>query len=393
MSNKKASKLSELDYSVNYASFFVMSEIVTKNTYFKILYLLTLTIVLFISSSFEVIAAALLLQLVILLRSKVKIQSLFTPLKRLSILFTVIIISYSFFPPQEGMGVVFGIMMCVKIAILVLASFWLQSTEKPSNLVSALKKLYLPEMAALSISTSLALLSGSGKGNGKGGGKNKGKKKIKISFAEIREQKLDWVHTKITESFAKAAEYIEELNPTITEKQKHDLSIIVGIVLAIMSLKILQLLPGLPIAPGHKNLLIIPMLLLASSLTNNRWGGFITGTTAGVVSVMLGYGKYGFLEVAHFAAPGLLADLLLPLSITKKGKLLSLISLASIGAVIGAGRFAANFLVITLAGAPLSAFAIYTPMLFSQIIFGALSSLVAMAIVNNKSYLGEVKIK
>ena len=149
-----------------------------------------------------------------------------------------------------------------------------------------------------------------------------------------------------------------------------------------MGLKALQVLPGLPVAPGHKNLLIVPFFLLASALTHGRFGGLWTGLTTGLVSVMLGYGKYGILEVAHFAVPGLMADLLLPLTHRRGPRWLRLGEFAVVGALMGAGRFAANFLVIVLAGAPWTAFVIYLPMLGSQVAFGAISALVAVVVLD-----------
>ena len=59
--------------------------------------------------------------------------------------------------------------------------------------------------------------------------------------------------------------------------------------------------------------MIIPLLLLEAGLTKARFGGLGTGLTAGVVSVLSGFGQYGVLEIAHFAVPGFMADLLLPL--------------------------------------------------------------------------------
>jgi hypothetical protein len=97
--------------------------------------------------------------------------------------------------------------------------------------------------------------------------------------------------------------------------------------------------------------------------------------------MMMGYGKFGVLGIAHFAAPGLLADLLLPLVRLDTSRWLRLLQLAVIGSLLGLGRFAANFLVIILAGAPGVAFMLYFPMLVSQMVFGALSAFVSLVIL------------
>ena len=126
---------------------------------------------------------------------------------------------------------------------------------------------------------------------------------------------------------------------------------------------------------------MLPFLLLAAGLTTMRFGGLWTGLTAGAVSVMLGYGKFGVLEIAHLAAPGLVADLLLPLVRLDGPRWARLVQFALVGALLGVARFAANLLVILLAGAPGLAFAFYAPMLLSQIIFGALSALISLVVL------------
>jgi len=148
-----------------------------------------------------------------------------------------------------------------------------------------------------------------------------------------------------------------------------------------MGTKLIQVLPGLPIAPGHKNVLIVPLLLLAAGLTQMRFGGLWTGLTVGVVSVLSGYGQYGVLEISHFAVPGLMADVLLPLVRPHGRKWWRLAQFALIGAAMGAGRFAANFLVILLAGAPEIAFVLYLPMFVSQVSFGAISAFVSLGLL------------
>ena len=97
----------------------------------------------------------------------------------------------------------------------------------------------------------------------------------------------------------RAERFVTRANPDMEREQTKDIAIIVGMATAIMGTKLLQVLPGIPFAPGHKNVVIIPFLLLASRLTYKRFGGLWTGLTAGVVSVFLGYGQYGVLEMRN----------------------------------------------------------------------------------------------
>ena len=116
-------------------------------------------------------------------------------------------------------------------------------------------------------------------------------------------------------------------------------------------------------------------------MTYMRWGGSTAGLAVGIVSFMLGYGKYGILEIAHFVVPGVLADILMPLA-HARSRGMQIVQYAAIGAVLGFGRFAANLLVIVLAGAPQIAFVLFLPALISQVSFGALSCFVSLVIVN-----------
>ena len=77
-----------------------------------------------------------------------------------------------------------------------------------------------------------------------------------------------------------------------------------------------------------------------------------------------------------------MADLLLPVVRPSHPKWLRFIEFGLIGGLLGIGRFAANVLVILLAGAPGMAFVLYLPMLASQVFFGAVSAFVSMAVLD-----------
>jgi hypothetical protein len=206
--------------------------------------------------------------------------------------------------------------------------------------------------------------------------------KMSLGFQQIRQGRMSFVTEMVEGALNRAEAFVHNENPDMDRVQARDIAIVIGIAVAIMGTKVIQVLPGLPIAPGHKNVLIIPFLLLAAGLTQMRFGGLWTGLTAGVVSVLSGYGQYGVLEIAHFAVPGLMADVLLPLVRSQTPKWWRIVQFALIGGVMGAGRFAANFLMILLAGAPQMAFVLYLPMFVSQVCFGALSAFVSLGLLD-----------
>jgi Cobalt transport protein len=331
-------------------------------------------------------------------------------IKRLGVFFLVIGISYAFFSTGDVQldrwtdlkvgpwtievnvaGVSAAVMMCLRVLVLVMASVWVQQTGSPGDLVRAFERFGVPRFIAASIDGTIQLASGGGggTGGGRGGGRGQGREgrdgqsKVALGFEQVRHGNLTFITDMVERGLDRAERLVARANPDLEAGQAKDIAIIVGMATAIMGTKLLQVLPGIPIAPGHKNVVIIPFLLLASRLTRARFGGLWTGLTAGVVSVLSGYGQYGILEIAQFAVPGLMADVLVPFVRPSHPKWLKFIEFGLVGGLLGIGRFTANVLVILLAGAPGAAFVLYLPMLASQIFFGAISAFVSMVVLDS----------
>lgn len=357
--------------------------------------------------------------------------------RRLLFFFLLILLSYAFLPLSGGADIWWGAdmggwaprvnlagievaaLMCLRVWTLVMASAWVQQTASAEGFVGALRDLRVPEFLAITIVVTLSLVAGQGGGGAKGGGRGKGGGKNRAgpeageqADEEAGEQadeqgggrlagigrilarigKGDWsfLSDSVTSGLERAQRGIAAQHPGMAEQRTAELALIAGVALAILSLKMMRVMPGLPLAPGHKNLVMIPLFLLAAHWSTLRLGGLWTGITVGVVSFLLGFGKYGILEVAQFAVPGLMADLLSPLlkARSRGGRLAQFVL---VGLLLGLGRFAANILVIVLAGAPQAAFVIFLPMLFSQMAFGGLSGLVSLAIIQPGGGPGETK--
>ncbi|MCC1495343.1 energy-coupling factor transporter transmembrane component T [Alcanivorax sp. 1008] len=378
-----------------------------RSTLAKVYYLLGLAISLFLIAEPLLLAGLFLLQLSMWFRFKLPVSGVVHIARKLRLFFLIIFITYmltgtgedtdhwlevpvSWLPDLSLSGATLALLMCLRVMTLVLASTWLQQTSPPRALVVGLRHLRIPESVALTVDATLALLGGQdrgGQGHGKGGGKGRGKGDGEgrgdggISWADIRAGRLAAVDELLQGKFRQSRRWLAERYPELPRERLHDLTVVLGVSLTVMGLKVLQILPGVPIASGHKNMLIVPLLLFAANATYMRFGALAAGTTTGIVSFLMGYGKFGILEIAHFAVPGLLADMLMPIAraTSRGGKLLQF---ALIGAAIGAGRFAANLLVIVLAGAPQLAFVLFLPMLASQLLFGTLSCFVSVLLVN-----------
>src|SRR5262249_16256942 len=193
---------------------------------------------------------------------------------------------------------------------------------------------------------------GDGRGGGSGGGRRhmNTEEAMSLDFQQIRQGRMAFIKEMVERALDRAEALVNSENPGMDRVQARDIAIMIGIAVAIMGTKLVQVLPGIPIAPGHKNVLIVPLLLLAAGLTQMRFGGLWTGLTVGIVSVLSGYGQYGVLEIAHFSAPGVMAGVVLPLVSPPSQKGGHLIQFSFIRGALGGGRLAANFLVSLLAG-------------------------------------------
>lgn len=365
----------------------------------KLFYLIALAFIMFAFDQPAVIFGLLIAQLLFWLGSALPVAGIWTAICRLRLFFLIIIVSFAFIGTDNDQwrsvpigpwamkisltSIQLALLMCLRVITLVIASNWVRLSSPKDAFVSGLRAIGLPELVALGIDATLDNLGGGGgRGKGDGGGRHRDKQPEQdnansLTFAQIRRGDVTVATDWFARHFKKAREALADRYQDLPPATIHDLTIVLGVSLAIMSLKLLQILPGLPVAPGHKNILIIPLLLFAARATHGRFGATSTSMVAGIVSFMLGYGKYGILELAHFIVPGLLADVLTPLAraTSRSGRLLQFIL---IGAVLGLGRFAANFLIIVLAGAPQIAFLLYLPILISQVTFGALSGFVSL---------------
>ena len=87
----------------------------------------------------------------------------------------------------------------------------------------------------------------------------------------------------IESSLARAREQAGYATAGLDDRVVHDVSVISGVALAMMSLKLLKVLPGLPFLPGWKTLFFYPLYILAAHLTYSRWGGATAGCIMGVL--------------------------------------------------------------------------------------------------------------
>ncbi len=183
-----------------------------------------------------------------------------------------------------------------------------------------------------------------------------------------------------------------ERNPFIREVQLNELIVIASLSFLIMSIRMIKILPGIPFAPGHKSLIIIPFYILAHELSSSRWGSTKTGFTVGIISFMMGFGKFGVFELLKHVSPGLFVDLTVPVmkGIFKRG---SPLIYCTLGVMISTFRFSTLLVVTLLASPPEGAYYVLVFIFVSHIIVGALSGFITYPLLKSvdviKSMLGE----
>lgn len=370
----------------------------------RLVYLLVLAVALGWIRNPWVLAALTCFQLLLITSARIPIARLSQAGRRLRIFFLVILVSYLFVPVGPALdawqsyalfgidvqinlgGPLFALSMCVRVLALVLASIWAREAGAPEEFAHAMRQLRIPQPLALTIEGALALVAGEGAGRRQGGGKGSGKgggrvgrndrdPGARLSFRDLCDRRLGALVDAIHRGLQRAEEHLAARHPGLAPALLRDTAIVMGLSVAMMGMKMIQVMPGLPVAPGHKNVVMVPLFLLAATLTSARFGGTWTGATVGTISFLLGYGKFGVLECLQFIIPGLMADFLVPLVRGRRFPILAA-QFCLVGAILGAGRFSANIAVLLLAGGPMTAFILYLPALGSQLLFGALSGLV-----------------
>src|SRR5215468_8772497 len=147
------------------------------------------------------------------------------------------------------------------------------------------------------------------------------------------------------------------------------------IALAMASLKMVKLLPGVPFASGHKVLLLFPLYVLASRLPHSRWGGTAAGSIMGVISFLQGDGRFGVLEILKHVAPGLVIDLAGPL--VRRMPAWSL-GYCFLGLAAACGRITTELVLVVLLGARAEVYLFPAAILVPNLLAGFLSGFVTI---------------
>ena len=391
----------------------------TRPAVLKVLYLLAVTAAVFAVPAFEatrsarwlVVAGLMLFQAMILIRCGVEWREVLRPLGRLKWLFLVLLACYAFLPGDDERatanwyaipvfgralwvnlgGLALAALMCLQILTVLLASSVVRLTGPGTDLVVGLRALGLPKLFVYPLDLVLAKLGGvrrSGRGGGGGNGESGGRRCASRDpptpgffavFRRLMHGDVAAFTTAIRTALDDARRQVEEdAGEPLDPKFANDAAVIAGVGLVMVGFKMLKLLPGVPIASGHKTLLLFPLYILASRLTHARWGGTTAGAVMGVVGFLQGDGRFGILEVLKHLAPGLLIDGLMPVMRRLPDRTWVY---CVVGLLAGVARLTTEFAVLLLLGTRPEVYLFVGAKLVPTVVAGTLSGFVAVAVL------------
>ena len=281
------------------------------------------------------------LQIVLLLGFGASARDIVRAALRLRWLFVFLLATYALLPSDTGAsdtivnwrpiasaravsvnvsGLAVAAMMCLQIMTVTLVSAVVRRSGRGTNLVDGLRAFHVPVLFVYSIDFTLALLGGvrlrdGGGGMGGGGGRARGtstREALDVIRRFLRGD-VEGFTAAIRQRLDQAREHVaRETGGRLESDVVHDVAVITGISLMMMSLKMLKILPGIPFFSGFKTMLLYPLYILASELTYSRWGGTVCGTIMGVIGFMQGDGRYGAMEILKHTVPGFLVDVTWP---------------------------------------------------------------------------------
>jgi hypothetical protein len=285
-------------------------------------------------------------------------------------------------------GILIGAMMCARLISMILITQVVRFSMKKEDFIEGLTGFGLSRSTADIIETILDIVS-SEKENKRGGGNGKGKGKGKGGNKVINDKQDKAILVLLKGRVGSIPQKLIDRLEFATSKFKDNPNATLGSsALAVTLIRMVKIAPGLPIAPGHKNILIIPVFIYGIEKTEKPFAGLQIGLISGILHFSMGFGKYGALSIIEFVIVGGILDLFLKLPIKKT----NLLFLMTIGAIAGAAKVSFEIFMIYIflpkgSDLTLTFFIIYLlPLVISQIAFGLGSGFISRAILTQKNY-------
>lgn len=380
-----------------------------KDPRLKVLYVIAVGVSAFLSSDPALLLSLLALQIVLWFLARLPARMLLASIRRLLLFVCFILVSYAFFSADEGdriyrlmvlgaglpinlTGIATGLLLSSRIVTIILASQMVQQTGDRTAVVEGLRALYVPPFLAYCLDLVLAGLGPEeGRGRGRGQGRRQGREEEPNRAIGVRRVLrgdvgllAELIERHIAQARNRGAGY--GLAPAVL----NDLAVIAGLSILAMTLRFLKLMPGIPVAPGHKGIVLIPLYIFASALTASRWGATQFGLIVGITSFLMGMGgKFGPFDILRHVTPGLFVDLAMPL-VTALFRKPNALVYAVVGMGAAATRVSTLLAVATIVGAPPAFYVLLLPMVIANIVFGLLSGFVTFHLMKSIDRMREV---
>lgn len=291
-------------------------------------------------------------------------------------------------------GLLAGALMSCKLIAMLLITQVVRMSMKGGDFVRGLTGLGLSSSTAEIMDEIMVIMaaermekknSGSGKGNGgggngSGGGNGQGRKqqnepvsddKGEVSSKDVLLRgKVGNIPQRLLQRITYAREQVSN-NPNV---------VIASSSLAVTLIRLVKIAPGIPIASGHKNILLFPVMIYGIDRSNKPFAGTQIGFISGILHFTMGFGKYGPLSIPEFMILGVVFDLLMKLPVNRK----SLWFLMLIGALGGLIRSSTEILIALILGLPEGFYYAFLPYVSSQLAFGIASGFISKSIINTK---------
>jgi len=309
-------------------------------------------------------------------------------------------------------GLLNASIMASKLIAMLMITQVVRLTMKGKEFVQGMTKLGLGESSAEIIDQILVILSeekdakstmaqpnkqgsgqgggqGKGRGGGQGGGQGRGnnfetKEDLTSSMNRVTEEVKEEGEVRSKDVLFRGRignipkRLLDRINFAKGKFANNPNAVIASASLSVTLIRMVKIAPGLPLAPGHKNILFIPVFIHGIMKSEQRWAGTQIGFISGILHFTMGFGKYGPLGILEFMTIGWVYDLLLRLPF-EKNRLWYLMLLGGIGGLV---RISTEMLIAFVLGVPDAFFLIFLPYVISQIAFGIASGFITKSIIN-----------
>jgi len=271
-------------------------------------------------------------------------------------------------------GTIKGLVMASKLVGMLLITQVVRLSMSRKEFVKGMTSIGLSQSSAEIIDQIILIVSEQkGGGNGNGGGKrnaknNKDKNKNQVQSKDVLfKGKVGNIPKRL----------LEKIHYATDQFSNNSNAIVASSALSLTLIRMVKIAPGLPLAPGHKNILMFPVLIYGVLKSKKKAAGLQIGFISGVLHFTMGFGKYGPLGILQFALLGWVFDLILKLPF-KKDKLLFLMFVGAFGGIF---RVSTEIILAFAFGMPNAFYLLYLPYIISQIAFGIASGFISKAII------------